>query len=672
LDDEPLSNYGRSTQFPQANPVIEQKLSLLGREFIERSSSVSEERKHLFDKTISKQMIDVAFSGSHGAFEDHLGAGGLYYALATMLRSQVSVCIGSGGGFVPRLLRRAQEDLGLTNAHTYLVDANLPDLGFGHPMQPGGWLTEGNDLQTLTPSLTVLRMLSEDAAQLFASAGVQIDYLHIDGDHSTRGVIADVSSYLPLLSSKAIVSLHDLRMKSVREAMLEVERRYPALEWVTFAEVGNGTAVLRRRSAALPRQLPPSISVTDDLGRATHISEEIALRETEQSQTKARYERWHYLTSPSYRSRYDLVARSIDLAGCTVVEIGGFPNSVIRHLHHAKRVIAVEPYAPPQYLAEIQGLAAERGIDLLVLRGRLGATELTAELLGDYTLVALGLDVSGGCDTAEEFHAALRALLDLAVRAEISAIECPGYPPSQVALQCILACIEPKIIQDITLDLSQDPAADEYYVKDARAKRRILILKPGPAPPPSHWEPILSRCAALFPDLIKGLPVQAEAVALGLPQKSNSYELGETIHFKHGLDTRGVLVSGWSGLGPSSVWGIERASKLQLDVTRLAEQAGPVALRLDLIPFVVGRKVPLQRLAILVNGARVFKGAIQSRGFLDVPVPLDVLCRKTPIQIVLIHPDGAKPGEVIKTSQDFRVLSIALRSIAFVDVAGIA
>ena len=57
----------------------------------------------LFDKNISKTFASIIFSESHGAFDDHLGAGAMYYALATMIRSQVSVCIGSGGGFVPRL-----------------------------------------------------------------------------------------------------------------------------------------------------------------------------------------------------------------------------------------------------------------------------------------------------------------------------------------------------------------------------------------------------------------------------------------------------------------------------------------------------------------------------------------------------------------------------------------
>ncbi|HUC72072.1 MAG TPA: class I SAM-dependent methyltransferase [Stellaceae bacterium] len=612
----------------------------------------------LFDKGLSKKLSNIVFSDSHGAFEDHLGAGGLYYALATMIRSQVSVCIGSGGGFVPRLLRQAQQDLGLVNAHTYLVDANLPDLGFGHPMQPGGWLTPENDLQTATPGLSILRMLSKDAAQLFASARMTLDYLHIDGDHSARGVVADLSDYLPLLSSKAIVSLHDLRMESVRQAMVDIGRKYPSLEWVTFSEVGNGTAVLRRRSSDLPPRLPLSMRNPEDPKRITLLDETIALHASERSQAKARYERWHYLTTPAYRSRYDIIAKSVDSPNHTVVEVGGYPNSIVRHLAAAKRVIAIEPYAPPEYLAEINAAAKERGIDLLVKQGTLGGVEVNADLLGPYALVALGLDVSAGCDSPGQFHAALGSLVDLAGHAEIIAVETPGYPPSQVALQCLFACIEPRILQDITLDLSQDPVADEYFVKDERAKRRLVVFRPEQILTLPRRESVLSSSAALFPDFKARLQLQTKA-----------YDLGDTVHFRAGSGAEGFLTSGWSHIEARHTWAIGKLSRLELDISGLPDNPRPIHLRLDLIAFLIPGKLPFQRLSILVNGKRLYKEKVRAAGFLDVPVPSEVLLRRHPIQIVLIHPDGAKPSDWVQNSVDGRVLSIGLRSIALINRA---
>src|SRR5215210_371107 len=65
-----------------------------------------------------------SWCASHGATPgaDELGAGMLYYALAYSLRATVCVCLGSGGGFVPRMMRQAQRDLSLESSRTILVD----------------------------------------------------------------------------------------------------------------------------------------------------------------------------------------------------------------------------------------------------------------------------------------------------------------------------------------------------------------------------------------------------------------------------------------------------------------------------------------------------------------------------------------------------------------------
>lgn len=612
----------------------------------------------LLDKELSEKLSAIVFSDSHGAFDGHLGAGAVYYALAAMVRSQVSVCIGSGGGFVPRLLHQAQEDLRLGNAQTYLIDANLPDLGFGHPMQSGGWLTPENDLQTAWPNLTILRMLSSDAARLFAAAGITIDYLHIDGDHSARGVVADVTDYLPLLSRKAVVSLHDLRMPSVRQAMVEIGRDHPALEWVTFDEIGNGTAILRRRASQLPAPLALSRNAMEDAERPTRLDAALAARQAGRSQAKARYERWHYLTTPGYRSRYAIVAPHIDLPGRTIIEIGGYPNSIVRHLKSAERVIAIEPYAPPDYLDEIHAAAKERGIELLVRQGGLGKAELHPSLLQAYALVALGLDVPAGCDSREEFRAALESLVELAAGADIVAVEASAYPPSQVACGCLLACIEPRIVQDISLDLSQDPAADEYFVKDERARRRILVFRPGSVLSDAQRMPLLARSAAAFPDFRAGMLLRAK-----------TYEFGSSIEFRAGSGAEGFLGSGWSGLEARHVWAIGRSSTIELAVAGLSNHPRPVELRLDLAAFLLPGKLPHQRLAVVVNGRRVFKGKIRTPGLLDIPIDREVLLRRDPLRIALIHPDGAKPRDLIANSADPRILSVGLRSLALVSRA---
>src|SRR5215469_12543354 len=118
-------------------------------------------------RLIRERFTNVVFSDSHGAYEQYLGTGYLYYGFAAAIRSQVSVCIGSGGGFVPDLLAQAQRDLCLDPATTYLIDANLPDLGFGSPIQAGGWLRPESDFSRRASDIIVLKMLSTDAARVF-------------------------------------------------------------------------------------------------------------------------------------------------------------------------------------------------------------------------------------------------------------------------------------------------------------------------------------------------------------------------------------------------------------------------------------------------------------------------------------------------------------------------
>jgi len=53
----------------------------------------------------------VQYRSTHGATEKHLGDGLIIYSLIQMMRSKIVVCLGSGGGFIPRLMVQAQRDL---------------------------------------------------------------------------------------------------------------------------------------------------------------------------------------------------------------------------------------------------------------------------------------------------------------------------------------------------------------------------------------------------------------------------------------------------------------------------------------------------------------------------------------------------------------------------------
>jgi len=150
---------------------------------------------------------------SHGSGEDSedLGAGMLYYGLAYATKAKTSVCIGSGGGFVPRLMRQAQRDLGIEGSRTFLVDGatNVPADKvevWGTPC----WLPEDSAFRTHYPEVELVLQLTKDAQKdFFVPQGIQIDFLHIDGDHHYEGAKLDWDLFSPLVPDNGVITLHD-------------------------------------------------------------------------------------------------------------------------------------------------------------------------------------------------------------------------------------------------------------------------------------------------------------------------------------------------------------------------------------------------------------------------------------------------------------------------------
>jgi len=433
------------------------------------------DREPLINNTVAlRDFTRVAYAESHGAFDRHLGAGILYYALSQLVRSQVSVCIGSGGGFVPSLMRRAQLDAGINPSATFLIDANLPDLSFGSPLHAGGWMTEENKFLKRESDIVVLPMLSVDAAQLLAASCLRIDHLHIDGDHSKSGVIADFENYLPLLSECAVVSLHDVRMIGVQEALCEIRRRHPEMQLLTFPEVGAGTGIMRRVPQVLPSRRGQTLSDPD---RKITVRSGLYEEAVGTSQTRAKFERWSYLATPAYQMRYRLAAEWIDGAGATVVEIGGFPNSVTGYLSRARNVHLIEPYVTDEFVAKVKADARERKLNLFFHLAGVAEAGLNVDGLRPFNLVMLGLDISSTCKTSEEREASLAGLLRMIGSAERVALEVPSYKRSLITVEYIMKIMSPRVLLDVTMDLSNDPVGASFHVRDNRAVRRLLIIE---------------------------------------------------------------------------------------------------------------------------------------------------------------------------------------------------
>ncbi len=209
----------------------------------------------LVDKEFIKSYLTAGdpWCRSHGAAEgsEDLGAGMLYYSLAYSLKSKTCVCLGSGGGFVPRMMRQAQRDLALEGSRTLLVDGTLQvqqdkkDI-WGEPC----WVPEDSVFRTNYPDIEIRLELTETAFRdYFQPNNVKIDFLHIDADHHYEGVKLDWDLFSTLVPDDGIITLHDTvnyRPPCGVYLLMDDIRQEGKYEMVNLP-IAYGTAVLRKR-----------------------------------------------------------------------------------------------------------------------------------------------------------------------------------------------------------------------------------------------------------------------------------------------------------------------------------------------------------------------------------------------------------------------------------------
>jgi hypothetical protein len=203
-------------------------------------------------RLLNKRLIDTFFlreakwSESHGATPGHLGGGLLYYSIVYSLRVRRCVCIGSGGGFVPRMIRQAQREMG-GDRETHLIDADLPEVGWGNPM----WLSKKSFFRKNFPDIILHLDKSENVLPTFEKNS--LDYIHIDGDHSYEGCKADFELSLPLLAPDGVMTLHDTRSHHQDERCgvhrVVEEARAANFDVVDLTSLGCGVAIIRPRAA---------------------------------------------------------------------------------------------------------------------------------------------------------------------------------------------------------------------------------------------------------------------------------------------------------------------------------------------------------------------------------------------------------------------------------------
>ena len=158
----------------------------------------------------------VTYRWTHGATDKHLGDGLLIYSIIQFIRAKNCVCLGSGGGFIPRIMTQARVDLYDVGIFEGNRDFNWGDIGTTFIVdaanEVGGevdWLKEDSFLRKNFYPRIINETTENAYNNFFVKEDIKIDYLHIDAGHSYKDVKRDFEQYSKLLNKNGIISIHD-------------------------------------------------------------------------------------------------------------------------------------------------------------------------------------------------------------------------------------------------------------------------------------------------------------------------------------------------------------------------------------------------------------------------------------------------------------------------------
>ena len=158
----------------------------------------------------------VPFLWTHGATTEHMGDGLIIYSLVQHMRYKNCVVIGSGGGYIPRILTQSRIDLYKQNIFGGNGDYNWGDIGSTYVVDPCNGIGGQSDIdnedsfyrKNFYPRF--VKETSEEAYyNFFIREDIQIDFLFIDGDHSYEGVKKDFDLYSNIITTKGMIVIHD-------------------------------------------------------------------------------------------------------------------------------------------------------------------------------------------------------------------------------------------------------------------------------------------------------------------------------------------------------------------------------------------------------------------------------------------------------------------------------
>jgi hypothetical protein len=160
--------------------------------------------------------IPVPFRWTHGANDSHMGDGIIVYSIIQHMRFKNCVCIGSGGGYIPRIMTQARIDLYKQEIFEGNPDYNWGDIGTTYVVDACNGIGGPTDIENEDSFYRknfwprFIKETSENAYyNFFVRQDIKIDLLFIDGDHSYDGVKKDFELYSKILNDNGIIIIHD-------------------------------------------------------------------------------------------------------------------------------------------------------------------------------------------------------------------------------------------------------------------------------------------------------------------------------------------------------------------------------------------------------------------------------------------------------------------------------
>ena len=420
----------------------------------------------LLDKSLIEECLtrEAPWSDSHGADQDYLGFGMLYYAIVYALKARVAVCLGSGGGFVPRVMRQAQRDLGIAETgRTIIVDGNNPAAGWGAP----AWLDQDSFFRRNFPEVEVIVDLTRNAANsFFEKNDLRIDYLHIDADHSFEACLEDFEMYRRFLHEGSIVTLHDTNFPGAGvSSVIEHIRTLSDCEVVDFPDIGAGTALVRIGKAVEGTRFKSVLFEGSEPG-ADLVG---VTRHADAQPLSSGGREWKYLESTAFSTRYVLSAHFVKSCR-SVIEIGGAKTPIDNFLTGTHdSVLVLDPFIRENRFNTLNGKPCR----VSHVRAKFQDVDWQIPAAADYGLVMLGLEIQG----LEPHH--YGELYRLVNQARVTVIEFPGsWSPSREQFEMIRNNTNTSVTFRTRLDLAGNDFGNLENSWPPRCDREIYVLEP--------------------------------------------------------------------------------------------------------------------------------------------------------------------------------------------------